>query len=298
MTGKAWLLRGEKMPRRAAAHRLWTWFVRRPLALFLVTTFLISYGIGFPVLILASWFIPSWLPEPGGLYAGRIFVVFGPTCGAVAAVMATEGRNAVKAFLGRNLRVQRERFSIILILPIVTLGVSVAAHVAAGTSLSDIAGAIGAAWPLLVIHFALQILIIGLGEEIGWRGWLLPRLAARHGIAMATLVTGLIWYVWHLPILLQGVLSALSFAVAIAALSALFTIFWVQAGERAYLAAIAHGCVNAPLFFFPAVLPAADHDTAWYYVIGIYAAIALAAVAGLRVGPWRQSRSQAPAEAA
>jgi hypothetical protein len=115
---------------------------------------------------------------------------------------------------------------------------------------------------------------------------------------MATLVTGLIWYVWHLPILLQGMLSALSFGVAIAALSVLFTILWVQAGKRAYLAAVAHGCVNAPLFFFPVVLPAADHDTAWYYVIGIYAAIALAAVAGLRLGPWRQGWSQAAAETA
>jgi len=37
------------------------------------------------------------------------------------------------------------------------------------------------------------------GEEIGWRGFALPRLAARMGWAWASIVLGLIWAVWHLP---------------------------------------------------------------------------------------------------
>jgi membrane protease YdiL (CAAX protease family) len=47
----------------------------------------------------------------------------------------------------------------------------------------------------------VQSLSTGLGEEIGWRGFLTPRLTAISGFVVATLVTGLIWSSWHVPVL-------------------------------------------------------------------------------------------------
>ena len=41
-----------------------------------------------------------------------------------------------------------------------------------------------------------------LGEEIGWRGFLLPRLAGRAGFTLGCILSGCIWAVWHYPILL------------------------------------------------------------------------------------------------
>lgn len=41
-----------------------------------------------------------------------------------------------------------------------------------------------------------------LGEEIGWRGFLVPELAKRFNYTKTSLITGLIWSVWHFPILL------------------------------------------------------------------------------------------------
>lgn len=37
------------------------------------------------------------------------------------------------------------------------------------------------------------------GEEIGWRGFLLPRLSARVGLPVASLLVGVVWAAWHLP---------------------------------------------------------------------------------------------------
>jgi len=43
-----------------------------------------------------------------------------------------------------------------------------------------------------------------LGEEIGWRGFLVPALASRLTFTQTSLLSGAIWAVWHLPFLLYG----------------------------------------------------------------------------------------------
>jgi uncharacterized protein len=42
----------------------------------------------------------------------------------------------------------------------------------------------------------------GLGEEIGWRGFLAPALVKHLGFTQGALLTGAIWGLWHMPILL------------------------------------------------------------------------------------------------
>jgi len=41
-----------------------------------------------------------------------------------------------------------------------------------------------------------------IGEEIGWRGFLVPELAKRRSFAATSAITGLIWAVWHYPVVL------------------------------------------------------------------------------------------------
>lgn len=69
----------------------------------------------------------------------------------------------------------------------------------------------GPDWLVIVSAFGyitvvnlLPAMVLTLGEEIGWRGYLVPELADRVGLRRAGLWSGVIWGVWHLPGILGG----------------------------------------------------------------------------------------------
>jgi len=275
----------EKPASPAAPSRIGRW----PVLVFVVTTLLISYGLGFAALMITGRWLHG-LDSVAKLYLGRFFVVFGPTCGAIAAVAATSGRAAIGPFLRRHLSLPQGWWSLAL-LPLIGLAAVSIAYADTGLPLHIFAGMIVRAWPLLLIHLALQILIIGLGEELGWRGWLLPSLTARFGLARATALTALIWYVWHFPILLGGVADAFWFALTIGGLSILFALLLRWAGGSVLASACAHGSINAPLVFLGATVPQADHRLAWSCLSGMLAVAGLVALLCTR-RQWRGSASE------
>lgn len=58
--------------------------------------------------------------------------------------------------------------------------------------------------PLLLSVGVLSSVTWALGEEIGWRGFLFPRLMSRFGFTGASLLSGLVWAAWHYPGLILG----------------------------------------------------------------------------------------------
>ena len=58
--------------------------------------------------------------------------------------------------------------------------------------------------PLAVLVNPLMGLPQCLGEELAWRGWLLPKLTERFGQLRAVLLTGLVWGIWHAPVVAMG----------------------------------------------------------------------------------------------
>ncbi|MDA3643443.1 CPBP family intramembrane metalloprotease [Saccharopolyspora indica] len=92
--------------------------------------------------------------------------------------------------------------------------------------------------------------VLAFGEEWGWRGWLLPRLAER-GAWPALLISGVIWGVWHAPLTLLGYnyanlgpWAALVFTGTCVLLGVLLGWLRLRSGS-VWPAVLAHGAINA-----------------------------------------------------
>jgi membrane protease YdiL (CAAX protease family) len=77
--------------------------------------------------------------------------------------------------------------------------------------------ALGHAEPLLYPPdnpaFMVAAIVFPFGEEVGWRGFALPRLTTGIGPLAASAIIGVVWAFWHVPMLrLQGVRPVLCFA--------------------------------------------------------------------------------------
>jgi len=117
--------------------------------------------------------------------------------------------------------------------------------------------------PWFIIPFAIAISTpVQAGEEIGWRGFALPRLAARFGLAPASLMLGVIWAFWHLPLFFVGWAdkhgqSFFLYALQVTALSVAFAWLYVRTGGSLLLCMLLHAAVNNSKDIVPSVTPGA-----------------------------------------
>jgi len=112
--------------------------------------------------------------------------------------------------------------------------------------------------PLLLIPFAIAISTpVQAGEELGWRGYALPRLASRMGLAPASLLLGLAWALWHLPLFFAGGAdkygqSFVVYAVQVTAISVAMAMLCARTNGGLFLPMLYHAAVNNTKDIVPA----------------------------------------------
>lgn len=185
-------VRAQPSTRRSARARAATAIRRRPLEAFFVLTFAIS-----------------WLPALSYLAtgAGPAILSCGPAIAAFAVLGLTRGRAGTRGLLRSMLawRVPARWWAFAILAPIGLSALATALNVAFGApapNADDLAR-----WTAVVPTVLLILLVPLIGgawEEPGWRGYALPRLLARRSPLAASLVLGVVWAVWHIPVFLVG----------------------------------------------------------------------------------------------
>ena len=196
---------------------------------------------------------------PPGVGSLVLLGTFAPALVALALTARAEGQAGVRALLSRLFRWQvSARWYVFAVSYIAAIKLTAALVYRVVTG----------AWPafgyeqlpLMIAATALSLVVLGqAGEELGWRGYAIPRLAARFGLGSASIVVGILWALWHLPLFyLRGAepygQSFPIYLIQVTAISvAIAWLYWRTNGSL-LLTMLMHAAINNTKEIVPSML--------------------------------------------
>jgi membrane protease YdiL (CAAX protease family) len=246
--------------------------------------FLLTYIMSWSLWIAAAAISNGAESQPFGIgkFSGPLYLlgVFAPSLVALALTGRADGRTAALALLRRTVKWSMGgRWYVFACgyMATIKLAVAVLLRIATG------------AWPAFgqepVYLMAIAIVFstpIQAGEEIGWRGYALPRLSTRVGLPVASILVGIVWACWHLPFfLISGTdKSGQSFPVYLLSVTAVSIamawVYWRTNGSL-LLTMLMHAAINNTKDIVPSAISAATSAfsfrsslTAWVTVVMLW----------------------------
>ncbi len=217
----------------------------RPLTLYLVLVFVGFWGCLALGTVAGFRF---WVPILGA---------FAPAAAALIVVAFEQGEPAARDLIRRLFawRVHPAWY-------LAAVGIPVVQNLCAiGTAAASGSFTLARVPPVLPVLPAMwTVFLFAAGEEVGWRGFLLPRLLATRGAVSASILVGVIHAVWHWPLIvlphqyLSGV-PLVAFSVFVVSEAFLFTWLSQNTGGSVLLAALLHGSSNGAMLFYGGIAP-------------------------------------------
>ena len=230
---------------------------RHPLISFFVMAFAFSWIVWSPWVLSEEGV--GLLPfELGGAASGLLnaaAILAGPTLAGLIMTGVTEGREGVRRLLRRialwRVGLRWYLFALIGIPVVMALGTLILPGGLAAF------GSLGLGYVLTYLALFPLIIVLGgpLFEEVGWRGYALPRLQPLYGPLVGTLILGLLWALWHLPQFLipswaeasggRGFLAIVKFVLIAIAFAIVTTWVFNNTKGSVFLAILVHTSIDA-----------------------------------------------------
>jgi uncharacterized protein len=225
----------------------------RHVAAFVVLAYGIAWAVWGPVMA-DAWHAIATGSTPSSYLAPGVAVV-GMFAPAIAALIMRlwVSKEGLRGSLG-PIRGKLRWYAIAILGP--ALFVTAVVAIGNATGISELT--LGVDKPLVAVWLTLLLIntpisaILTLGEEYGWRGYLLPKLLPL-GEFRASAIIALIWAPWHLPLLMVGLNYLSKNPLAVMGFMLLFTLglsmaltrLFVAAGGSVMVVAFAHASLNA-----------------------------------------------------
>jgi uncharacterized protein len=218
-----------------------------------------------------------------------IFFAIGPALAAVIMSQVAHGKTGVRDLLKglTRWRVGVVWYIVAVLSPVLLLTVAQVVTKLLGLTVTIPVPQVNLS-PYVIFGFGVNFLG-NTCEEIGWRGFALPRLQKRHNALIATLIVGTLWALWHLPLIfLAGPMSEYPFLWFISIVTDAFMYTWIYNSTKGsiLLVALFHGSLNIFGAFIPGVSPVVNA------LLNCVVAIVLIAVLG-KVNLSRRERVRA-----
>lgn len=279
-----------------SSHSPW-----RSVGLFVVLAYAISWSAWGALIVLGR--APDVSVVGGGLW---VLGGFGPTLSALLVRWRGAGTGGVRSLLGTLGRWRREArwYLVAFGFSVVVAALTLAGGIASGAvSFAEVR--VSELWLVLPL-FASNVLIGGgLGEELGWRGYALPRLQRRYSALASSLLLGGIWAAWHLPLFaVPGTVQTdwpVAWFLAMGfGLSVVFTWLYNSTRGSVLLVVCLHAAFNASLSGVWLAIGDVEAGLARWAVLAVLgAAVLVIAVSGRetlsrREDRWTESLGDAP----
>lgn len=247
----------------------------------IVTFFVLAFAL--------SWW--AWILYAFGLSPMPILSC-GPFLAALVVLAVTRGKAGVKDLFSRMVRwrVGLGWYAVALLVPVGLTAVAAALNVLLLGAQSPSSAELGG-WTDLFLTFAIILLVPGFAgtwEEPGWRGYALPRLQSGRSALAASLIVGVFWALWHLPLMMVGE-AAWSDLVQIVAVSVVFAWVFNNANGSVLIVMLMHAMNNTISgHFFSRMFSGADLVSQSLLLAVVWCVVAIVVV--LVTGPEHLSR--------
>jgi membrane protease YdiL (CAAX protease family) len=246
-----------------------------------------------------GWLVPDMIYN-GTLVStvitfGFIGLIAGPLLAALIVTAVTEGRTGVVALL-RKFTIWRVGWgwwlAALLLMPAMALA-ALYLNTLFGAPAPTVA--ILGTWSSLLTTFAIRLVHPFDGpmqEELGWRGFALPRLQQRFSPLAANLVLGVIVAAWHLPLVFTGKLPAFALIATVAA-TVLYGWLYNNTQGSVLITLVAHA-VDGLFILRNLGLSEADATRLTWLQVGVWSVVAIAVV--IIYGPTLVRKPQVPVQ--